>query len=147
MVAADHPAWNTQLPHDTGTDAHRSLGCLAAHIAEPPRFGEPDAPINTAWVTEYGTESFIRASNAFFICVTNPDHVADVMLKNPMPFGTREAAIAFTESFDRYDENDILRFSDFDMALATVYRGKFLEGDEERSSEGNESAVETTSTA
>lgn len=148
MVAADYPAWNTQLTHDTGNDAYCcSPGCLAAYIAEPPRFAGPDAPIDTAWVTEYETESFIRASKAFFVRVTNPDHVDDVMMKNPMPFATREAAIAFTESFDGYDEDDILRFSDFDMALATFYRGKFFEGDENHSSGGNESIVETTSTA
>jgi len=149
MVAADYPAWNAQLTHDTGDNAYFcSSGCLAAYIAEPSRFGGPKASIDTAWVTEYETESFLQASEAFFVRVANPDHVDDVMMKNPTPFATREDAVAFTESFDAYGEDDILRFSDFDMELATFYRGKFFEDDESmNSSEGNESAENTTSTA
>ena len=149
MLAADYPAWNAQLTHDTGDDAYFcSSGCLAAYVADPPRFDGPDAPIDTAWVTEYEMESFLQASEAFFVRVANPDHVDDVMMKNPTPFATREDAVAFTESFDAYGEDDILRFSDFDMALATFYRGKFFEDDESmNSSEGNESAENTTSTA
>ncbi|WP_205738808.1 nitrous oxide reductase accessory protein NosL [Halonotius aquaticus] len=149
MVAADYPAWNAQLTHDTGDNAYFcSSGCLAAYIAEPSRFGGPKASIDTAWVTEYETESFLQASEAFFVRVANPDHVDDVMMKNPTPFATREDAVAFTESFDAYGEDDILRFSDFDMELATFYRGKFFKDDESmNSSEGNESAENTTSTA
>jgi len=97
-------------------------------------------------VTEYETESFIRASEAFFVRVANPDHVADVMMKNPTPLATREDAVAFTESFDAYDEGDILRFSDVDMALATFYRGKFFEDKDMNSSEGNESTANTSNT-
>ena len=148
MVAADYPAWNAQLTHDTGDDAYFcSAGCLAAYTAEPPRFEGPDSAIDTAWVTEYETESFIQASEAFFVRVANPDHVDDVMMKNPTPFATREDALAFTESFDAYDEGDILQFSDFDMALATFYRGKFFEDEEMNSSEEDESTEKTTSTA
>ncbi|MFQ3476740.1 hypothetical protein HKK80_10860 [Halonotius sp. F2-221B] len=148
MVAGDYPAWNAQLTHDTGEDAYFcSAGCLAAYTAEPPRFEGPDSAIDTAWVTEYETESFIQASEAFFVRVANPDHVDDIMMKNPTPFATREDALAFTESFDAYDEGDILQFSDFDMALATFYRGKFFNDEEMNSSEGNESTEKTPNTA
>ena len=148
MVAADYPAWNAQLTHDTGDDAYFcSSGCLAAYTADPPRFDAPDAAINTAWVTEYKTESFIQASEAFFVRVADPAHVDDVMMKNPTPFATREDAVAFTESFDAYGEDDIRQFSDFDMELATFYREKFFEDEDMDSSAGNESTENTTSTA
>jgi hypothetical protein len=58
--------------------------------------------------------------------VRDPDHVDDIMMKNPTPFESREDAIGFTESFEAYGEDDIVRFSDFDMELATFYRGKFF---------------------
>jgi len=127
MVAADYPAWNAQLTHDTGDDAYFcSAGCLAAYTADPSRFDGPDSAVDTAWVTEYDTESFIEASEAFFVRVRDPDHVDDIMMKNPTPFESREDAIGFTESFEAYGEDDIVRFSDFDMELATFYRGKFF---------------------
>ena len=131
MVAADYPAWNAQLTHDTGDNAYFcSAGCLAAYTADPPRFDGPDSAVDTAWVTEYDTESFITAGKAFFVRVRDPGHVDDIMMKNPTPFVSREDAIAFTESFDAYGEDDIIRFSDFDMELATFYRGKFFNDDE-----------------
>ena len=131
MVAADYPAWNAQLTHDTGDDAYFcSAGCLAAYTADPSRFDGPDSAVDTVWVTEYDTESFITASEAFFVRVRDPDHVDDIMMKNPTPFESREDAIGFTESFEAYGEDDIVRFSDFDMELATFYRGKFFTDDE-----------------
>ena len=146
MVAADYPAWNAQLTHDTGDDAYFcSSGCLAAYTADPPRFDGPDAAIDTAWVTEYETESFIQASEAFFVRVRDPDHVDDIMMKNPTPFASREDAVAFTESFDAYDDGDILRFSDFDMELARVYRGRFFA--DEGETDNNTESTNSTDTA
>ena len=147
MVAADYPAWNAQLTHDTGDDAYFcSSGCLAAYTADPPRFDGPDAPIDTAWVTEYETESFIQADTAFFVRVRDPDHVDDIMMKNPTPFASREDAVAFTESFEAYDDSDIRRFSDFDMELAMFYRGRFF-ADEGEADNNTESTNSTDTTA
>ena len=146
MVAADYPAWNAQLTHDIDDTAYFcSSGCLAAYTADPPRFDGPDAAIDTAWVTEYETESFIQASDAFFVRVRDPDHVDDIMMKNPTPFASREDAVAFTESFEAYSEEDILRFSDFDMELARVYRRQFV-SDEGETDNNTESANSTDST-
>ena len=140
MVAADYPAWNAQLTHDTGDDAYFcSTGCLAAYTADPPEFDGPDSAVDTAWVTEYDTESFIEASEAFFVRVRDPEHVDDIMMKNPTPFATREDAVGFTESFDAYGDDDILRFSDFEMELATFYRAKFFENED-----GTDNSTEDT---
>ena len=146
MVAADYPAWNAQLTHDTDDTAYFcSSGCLAAYTADPPRFDGPDAAIDTAWVTEYETESFIQASDAFFVRVRDPDHVDDIMMKNPTPFASREDAVAFTESFEAYSEEDILRFSDFDMELARVYRRQFVS--DEGETDNNTESANSTDTA
>ncbi|QFU82784.1 nitrous oxide reductase accessory protein NosL [Natronorubrum aibiense] len=130
MIATDHPDWNAQAAH---ADGHReyfcSSGCLAAYYAAPEHFNGPDSEIEGVWVTEYETGELIDGTTASFVRVTDPDHVDDVMMRNPTPFADRADAEAFVDEFDAYDEDDIITLEDFDMALAELYRGQFFEDD------------------
>lgn len=130
MMPAEYPAWNAQLAHANGDRAFfDTSGCLAAYTAYTDRFGGPDADLEAAWVTGFETGDLLRASDAFFVRVTDPDHVDDVMMRNPTPFADRDDAEAFVEEFDAYGDEDIITFEDFDRDLATFYRERFVEGD------------------
>ena len=132
MMPAEYPAWNAQLAHTNGDRAFfDTSGCLAAYTAYTDRFDGPDADLEAAWVTGFETGDLLRASDAFFVRVTDPDHVDDVMMRNPTPFADRGDAEAFVEEFDAYGEEDIITFEDFDRDLATFYRERFIEGDGE----------------
>jgi hypothetical protein len=130
MMPAEYPAWNAQLAHTNGDRAFfDTSGCLAAYTAYTDRFDGPDADLEAAWVTGFETGDLLRASDAFFVRVTDPDHVDDVMMRNPTPFADRGDAEAFVEEFDAYGDGDIITFEDFDKDLATFYRERFVEGD------------------
>ncbi|SFC33205.1 Nitrous oxide reductase accessory protein NosL [Halobiforma haloterrestris] len=131
MVAADHPDWNAQLVHE---DGHReffcSTGCLAAYYAVPETFDGPETEIAGVWVTDYESGDLVDASEASFVRVSDPDHVDDVMTRNPTPFADRDDAESFVAEFDAYDEDDIIELSAFDRDLAEYYRGNILEGND-----------------
>lgn len=134
MVAAEHPDWNAQLVHE---DEERtffcSSGCLSAYYADPPAFDGPDSPVANAWVTGFESRELVDASEAYFVRVADSDHVDDIMMMNPTPFENRADAEAFVDSLnDEFDagygyESDIITMAEFDMDLATMYRGKFFE--------------------
>jgi len=130
MIPAEYPEWNAQLVHENG---HRAFfdtsGCLAAYKSDIDRFGGPESGLEAAWVTGFETGEFIEASEAFFVRVTDPDHVDDVMMRNPTPFSDRSDAEAFVDEFEEYDEDDIITFDEFDQDLAMLYRERFIEGD------------------
>ncbi|APW98761.1 hypothetical protein CHINAEXTREME_13630 [Halobiforma lacisalsi AJ5] len=131
MIVADHPDWNAQLVHE---DGHReffcSTGCLAAYYAVPETFDGPETEIEGVWVTDYESGDLVDASDASFVRVSDPDHVDDVMTRNPTPFADRDEAESFVGEFDAYDEDDILELSAFDRDLAEYYRGNLLEGND-----------------
>jgi nitrous oxide reductase accessory protein NosL len=130
MITAEHPKWNAQLVHEGGTRVYFcSSGCMAGYRVAPDEFGGPDASIAATWVTGHETRELIDASRAFFVRVTDSDHVDDVMMMNPVPFADRDDAEAFVASFDAYDEDDIIRLESFDRDLALQYRGRFFEDD------------------
>ncbi len=142
MIAVEYPDWNAQLVHE---DGHRevfcSSGCMAAYYADPEQFGGPDSGIETVWVTEYGADvdedagpgaedhGLIDASEAYFVRVTDPDDVDDIMRMNPIPFADREDAEEFVDDFEAYDDDDIITLEEFDMDLAMTYRAQFFEDD------------------
>ena len=128
MIAAEHPDWNAQLAHEDESRAYFcSSGCMAAYYVDPERFDAPDSPIGPVWVTGYETGELIDPSEAYFVRVSNADHVDDVMKMNPTPFGDRADAVTFTEEFEAYSEEDIITLDQFDMELATQYRAQFFE--------------------
>lgn len=130
MIPAEYPPWNAQLAHANGDRAFfDTSGCLAAYTAYTDRFSGPDAELEAAWVTGFETGDLLRASDAYFVRVSNPDHVDDVMMRNPTPFASRGDAKAFVEQFDEYGDEDIITFGDFDQELAMFYRERFIEGD------------------
>ncbi|TKR27747.1 nitrous oxide reductase accessory protein NosL [Natronomonas salsuginis] len=130
MMPAEYPKWNAQLAHTNGDRAFfDTSGCLAAYTAYTDRFGGPDADLEAAWVTGFETGDLLRASDAYFVRVTDPDHVDDVMMRNPTPFADRGDAEAFVEEFDAYGDGDIITFEDFDKDLAMFYRERFIQGD------------------
>ena len=131
MMPAEYPEWNTQLVHTNGDRAFfDTSGCLAAYTAYTDRFDGPDSDLEAAWVTGFETGDRLRASDAFFVRVTDPDHVDDVMMRNPTPFADRGDAEAFVEEFDAYGDGDIITFEEFDRDLAMFYRERFIEGDD-----------------
>jgi nitrous oxide reductase accessory protein NosL len=130
MIAAEYPAWNAQLAHEDETRTYFcSSGCMSAYYVAPGEFDAPDSPIAAVWVTEYETGELIDASEAYFVRVSDPDHVDDVMMMNPTPFADRAGAEAFIEQFDAYSDEDIITLEAFDRELAMQYRAKFLEGE------------------
>jgi nitrous oxide reductase accessory protein NosL len=128
MVAAEHPDWNAQLVHENEERAFFcSSGCLSAYNAAPRQFDGPDSPVANAWVTGFESRELVDAAEAYFVRVTNADHVDDIMMMNPTPFANREDAEAFVGEFEQYSEEDIIGFEDFDMDLAMLYREKFFD--------------------
>lgn len=127
MIAAEYPDWNAQLVHEDDERAFFcSSGCLSAYYADPTAFEGPDSPVAGAWVTGFESRELVDAAEAHFVRVTSADDVDDIMMMNPTPFENREDAEAFVAEFEKYDEEDIIGFEDFDMELATLYREKFL---------------------
>ncbi|MFW5974122.1 MAG: nitrous oxide reductase accessory protein NosL [Natrialbaceae archaeon] len=127
MIAAEYPDWNAQLVHEDEERAFFcSSGCLSAYYADPTAFDGPDSPVANAWVTGFESGELLDAEEAHFVRVTDADDVDDVMMMNPTPFENREDAEAFVGEFEKYDEEDIIGFEDFDMDLAMLYREKFL---------------------
>lgn len=147
-MPAAYPEWNAQLAHEDGTRAFfDSSGCLAAYKSYTDRFGGPDSPLQNAWVTGYETGELLNASEAFFVRVTNPDHVDDVMMRNPTPFADRSDAAAFVEKFEAYSEDDIITFDEFDRDLAMLYRKKFIEGDGDMDMNDSDMSMDSVPTA
>ena len=132
MITAEYPEWNAQLAHENETRTYFcSSGCMSAYYVAPGEFGGPESSIASVWVTDYGTGELIDASEAYFVRVSDSDHVDDVMMMNPAPFSDRADAEAFVDEFDAYSDEDIIRLEDFDMELATQYRAKFFEEESE----------------
>ena len=126
MIAEEYPAWNAQLVDD---DGHReyfcSAGCLLAYYVDPERFDGSNAEITGVWVTDFESGDLIDGTDAFFVRVTDSEHVDDIMGMNPTPFADREAAEAFVAEFDEYGDDDIITLEDFDRDLAEHYRSNF----------------------
>jgi len=128
MVAAEHPTWNAQLVHEDGTRSFFcSSGCFAAYYVDPARFDGPASAVANGWVTDYETGELCPAETAYFVRVTETDHVDDIMRMNPTPFADRADAEAFVDSFEAYGDNDIIQLDAFDQNLAVLYRPQFFE--------------------
>ena len=138
MITPDHPEWNAQLVKEDGTRVYFcSSGCMLAYYADPEHFDGEDEPVENVWVTDYETGELIDGQECYYVRVTESDHVDDIMMMNPTPFADRDGAEAFINDLnDEFDaeynhEMDIITFDDFDMELAMMYRGRFLEEDED----------------
>lgn len=128
MMSAMHEEWNAQVLHEDEERAYFcSTGCMTAYYVDQEHFGGPEASIAGVWVTEYGTTELIDGTEASYVLVTDPDHVDDVMMRNPTPFADREDALAFADEFEEYDEEDVVGIDAFDRDLATLYRGDHFE--------------------
>jgi len=128
MVAAEHPTWNAQLVHEDGTRSFFcSSGCFAAYYVDPARFDGPASAVANGWVTDYETGELCPAETAYFVRVTETDHVDDIMRMNPTPFADRADAEAFVDSYEAYGDDDIIQLDAFDQNLAVLYRPQFFE--------------------
>ena len=130
MMPAKFPDYNAQLTVEAGDRVFFcSSGCLAAYYVDPGNF-EPThegATFAGLWVHDHETTELIGARSAWFVRETNADRVADPMQRNPLPFAAESDAEAYVAEYDDLSESDILRLTDFDMDLATFYRGRFFE--------------------
>jgi len=130
MVPANFPDYNAQLTVEAdGRVFFCSSGCLGAYYVDPGHF-EPShegATFAGLWVHDHETTELIDATTAWFVRETNADRVDDPMQRNPLPFADRDDAAAYVADYDDLSEADILRLDDFDMDLATFYRGRFFE--------------------
>ncbi|GAB3313187.1 nitrous oxide reductase accessory protein NosL [Haloplanus salinarum] len=130
MMPAKFPDYNAQLTVEAGDRVFFcSSGCLAAYYVDPGNF-EPaheGATFAGLWVHDHETTELIGARSAWFVRETNADRVADPMQRNPLPFAAESDAEAYVAEYDDLSESDILRLTDFDMDLATFYRGRFFE--------------------
>jgi len=128
MVAAEHPTWNAQLVHEDGTRSFFcSSGCFAEYYVDPARFDGPASAVANGWVTDYETGELCPAETAYFVRVTETDHVDDIMRMNPTPFADRADAEAFVDSYEAYGDDDIIQLDAFDQNLAVLYRPQFFE--------------------
>jgi nitrous oxide reductase accessory protein NosL len=130
MMPAKFPDYNAQLTVEAGDRVFFcSSGCLGAYYVDPGHFdsGHEGAAFAGVWVHDHETKEVIDATSAWFVRETNADRVDDPMQRNPLPFADREAAAAYVAEYDDLSEEDVLRLADFDMELATFYRGRFFE--------------------
>jgi nitrous oxide reductase accessory protein NosL len=133
MVPANFPDYNAQLTVEgDGRVFFCSSGCLGAYYVDPGHFGPSHAGATFAgiWVHDHETTELIDATTAWFVRETNAERVDDPMQRNPLPFGDRADAETYVTEYDDLSEEDILELSDFDMDLATLYRGRFFETSE-----------------
>ena len=130
MVPANFPDYNAQLTVEgDGRVFFCSSGCLGAYYVDPGHF-EPShegATFTGLWVHDHETKDLIDATAAWFVRETNADRVDDPMRRNPLPFADRADAEAYVAEYDDLTDADILQLADFDMELATFYRGRFFE--------------------
>jgi len=130
MMPAKFPEYNAQSTVEAGDRVFFcSSGCLAAYYVDPGNF-EPaheGAAFAGLWVHDHETGAVIDARSAWFVRETNADRVDDPMQRNPLPFADRADAEAYVAEYDDLSESDILRLADFDVDLATFYRGRFFE--------------------
>jgi len=130
MVPANFPDYNAQLTVEgDGRVFFCSSGCLGAYYVDPGHF-EPShegATFAGLWVHDHGTKELIDATAAWFVRETNADRVDDPMQRNPLPFADRADAEAYVAEYDDLTDADLLQLADFDMELATFYRGRFFD--------------------
>lgn len=130
MVPANFPDYNAQLTVEAGDRVFFcSSGCLGAYYVDPGNFesSHEGATFAGLWVHDHETTELIDAQSAWFVRETNADRVDDPMQRNPLPFADRADATAYVADYDDLSEADILQLADFDMDLATFYRGRFFE--------------------
>ncbi|WP_049923063.1 nitrous oxide reductase accessory protein NosL [Halopiger djelfimassiliensis] len=122
MTPRDYPHWRSQLAHENGAGAaFDTPGCLFAYYAAPPT----DSPVVGAWVSEFGRNALIDATEAHYVLVTDDNAVyGETMGLNPRPFADREDAVAYLDEWDAEDltENDIIELVDVDRDVAAIYR-------------------------
>jgi len=130
MMPAKFPEYNAQSTVEAGDRVFFcSSGCLAAYYVDPGNF-EPaheGATFAGLWVHDHETREVIDARSAWFVRETDADRVDDPMQRNPLPFAAESDARAYVDAYDDLSESDLLRLADFDMDLATFYRGRFFE--------------------
>jgi hypothetical protein len=101
---------------------------MAAFAAVPGHFDESfdgESPAG-AWVHDHPTKDLVDGLAASYVLEMNPDRVDDPMMKNPLPFASREDAVAYVDQYDDLSEDDIVGFDAFDRELAEQYRAKFF---------------------
>ncbi len=136
MITEEYPEWNAQLVKADETRVYFcSSGCLLAYFTDPEHFGGEDETVEALWVTDYDTGELIDGMEAYYVRVKEPGHIDDIMMMNPTPFESREAAESLIDELNgEYDgaydlDEDVITFDDFDRELATHYRADLLNGD------------------
>ncbi|WP_251331011.1 nitrous oxide reductase accessory protein NosL [Haloplanus pelagicus] len=130
MISGKFPDYNAQSTVEAGDRVFFcSSGCMGAYHVDPGNFeaAHDGATFAGVWAHDHTTTELIDATTAWFVRETNADRVNDPMQRNPLPFAAEADARAYVAEYDDLSETDILRLDDFDMELATFYRGRFFE--------------------
>jgi len=130
MYPAKFPDYNAQLLRQDGEHVHFcSTGCMAAYTASPGTFHEDVTrdDVDAAWAHDHETTELVRAGEAYFVLETEADRVDDPMMKNPLAFTAEDDAMDYVDQYDDLSADDVVRYEDFDMAVAKQYRRKFFE--------------------
>lgn len=123
MTPVDYSDWMGQLAHEDGTGVFFcSTGCLSAYIAVPDHFGAPDAAIEAVWTTEYETGELIDAEEAAFALDDDESGDSGPMPPNPRAFEDHDDAVAYVESAEHLDEDDVIGFDEIDADVAAIFR-------------------------
>ena len=128
MTAANFPEWNAQTVHTDDTrEFFCSTGCATTYYAATDDFAETDADIAGLWVRDFERTDLVDGMDAYYALETDSDRLDDPMRLNPVPFASREDAVAYVDGVDYLTAADIVELSAFDRELASQYRGRFLE--------------------
>lgn len=125
MVAAEYPEWNAQLIHESYERAYFcSPGCLATYVPHAGLFGGPDTAIEGAWVSEFDSEEFIDAIEAYWVYEQDRERQEFPMpMGSPLPFSEEDSATAYIEDYDDLTVDDhLIGWEDFDEDIANFYR-------------------------
>lgn len=122
MQPPDYPRWNCQLAHSDGTGLFfDSPGCLLAyHVITESH--PTEAPIERLWFTEFGEYELFDAADGFLVKETDLENQNGPMSGSPVPFATRERAVAYVEAADHLGTDAIIAADDIDRELAEFYR-------------------------
>lgn len=122
MQPPDYPRWNCQLAHGDGTGLFfDSPGCLLAYYVVTESH-PTDAPVERFWFTEFGEFELFDAADGFLVEETEFDGLSNPMSGSPLPFATRDAAMAYVDDAEHLDDASIVAADAIDRELAEFYR-------------------------
>lgn len=123
MGPTSYPGWACQLAHADGTGLFfESPGCLLAYVVVP-RGHPTESPIERTWFVDYAETELFDAADGSLVAETEVENQHGPMSGSPVPFATRERAVAYVEDADHLAEDAIITMDDVDFELADFYRG------------------------